>query len=122
MRLFTFCLLLFPTMALFSCASSAPKLSGVVVYGHEVRTVRLCGEQQLFWLHTTPEQNVFLAAEFQRLSKRPYQELYLDFTGRLMNNSPGEFSRAYDGTISLEVIHKLSIEIPDNCNTLRTAL
>ena len=40
----------------------------------------------------------------------------------IINGSPGELSIVYDGTISLEEVHKLSIESPDNCTTLRTAL
>ena len=119
MRLFPSCLFFLPVMALISCASPTSELSGVVVYGHEARTIRLCGEKKLFWLHMTPELHRLLDAEFQRLTQSPYQELYLDFAGSMTNGSPGEFAREYDGTITLEEIRNLSSEIPDNCKPVR---
>ena len=84
--LITVCTLLSSVSVLSSCTRSTMELSGVVVYGHEARTVQLCGEQQLLWLHTTPELHAFLETESRRLTQRPYQELYLDFVGSMMSD------------------------------------
>ncbi len=119
--LITVCTLLSSVSVLSSCTRSTMELSGVVVYGHEARTVQLCGEQQLLWLHTTPELHAFLETESRRLTQRPYQELYLDFVGSMMSDPPGEFSREYDGTIKLEEIRKLSTVIPDSCSRVKTS-
>ena len=119
--LITVCTLLSSVSVLSSCTRSTMELSGVVVYGHEARTVQLCGEQQLLWLHTTPELHAFLETESRRLTQRPYQELYLDFVGSMMSDPPGEFSREYDGTIKLEEIRELSAVIPDSCSRVKTS-
>ena len=119
--LITVCTLLSSVSVLSSCTRSTMELSGAVVYGHEARTVQLCGEQQLLWLHTTPELHAFLETESRRLTQRPYQELYLDFVGSMMSDPPGEFSREYDGTIKLEEIRELSAVIPDSCSRVKTS-
>jgi len=120
-HIFSVCILLSIVSVLSSCMQPTMELSGVVVYGHEARTVQLCGEQQLFWLHTTPELHAFLETESRRLTQRPYQELYLDFVGSMMSDPPGEFSREYDGTIRLEEIRELSAVIPDSCSRVKSS-
>lgn len=115
MHLHRLCLPLLLMLTLLSCARPAQKLSGIVVYGHEVRTVQLCGQLQVFWLHTTSEQRKQLVAEIQKLSQDPYRELYIEFNGEMGKAAPGEFAREYDGTIHVAKINMISAIIPDSC-------
>ena len=105
---------------LSACAKPAPELSGIVVYGHEVRTIRLCGDSQVFWLHATQEEQQKLLAQSRSLTSYPYQELYLEFTGSMMDEAPGEFAKEYVGAVKVESIKTLSVEIPDSCSRLKT--
>jgi len=114
-RLLSLLVLLF-VFNLQACAQPENKLLGVVVYGHEVRTVRLCGETQQLWLHLTPEQQMQLKSELQKVTTPLYQEAYIEFTGSMLDVPPGELAREYDGTIKVEQILKLSITVPDSCS------
>lgn len=94
-------------------------MSGIIVYGHEVHIVRLCGDSQAFWLHATQEQQRQLAAQTQSLTTYPYQELFLVFTGSINADAPGEFARDYAGTVNVERIIDISAVIPDSCSRLK---
>lgn len=107
------------TLVLVSCARPPTQLTGIIVYGHEVRTVRLCGDAQTFWLHLTQEQQQQLAAKSRNLTTYPYQELYLEFIGSKMSYAPGEFAKAYAGSIKVEQIWHVSVVIPNSCSRLR---
>ncbi len=108
-------LLLFLVVGLSSCAHSSAEFSGLLVYGHEARTIRLCDRPEIFWLATTPQQRQELAAAVQKLSQAPYQKLYVELSGTAGKNAPGEFSRDCDGTIQIMKIKKISSVIPDRC-------
>lgn len=115
-----FSLFIFMAVVLWSCARPPAQLSGIIVYGHEVRTIRLCGDSQTFWLHATQEQQQQLAAMSQNLITYPYQELYLEFTGRMLNDAPGEFAKEYAGTIKVEQVESISVVIPSSCSRLKS--
>ena len=119
MRILKVSLLVFMAVALLACARPTTQMSGIIVYGHEVRTIRLCGDSQTFWLHATQEQQQQLAAKSRKLTTYPYQELYLEFTGRMLNDAPGEFAKEYVGTVKAEQIISISVVIPDSCGRLR---
>jgi hypothetical protein len=90
-------------------------MGGVLIYGHEVRTVRLCGQAKTYWLHMSTEQHNQLRSQVNRISKEPYQELYSEFYGAFTDDFSGEFAKGYDGTIELQKVHSLSEEIPASC-------
>lgn len=121
MSIFRFSAFLLLPIVLFACSRPVAELSGIVTYGHEVRTVQLCGYPQLYWLHMTPEQHDQMEAEYQKLARQPYQELYLDFTGQLEDINPGEFAKSDEGTIRIEQIRAVSAIIPDNCDRVRSS-
>ena len=116
MILFRFGLALLAMLVLLCCSRSAQELSGIVVYGHEVRTVQLCGQPKVYWLQMTVEQQQRLKREQQRLTRQPYQGVYLDFRGETVADSSGEFAKQYDGTIRLEAILNVSATIPSSCS------
>lgn len=109
-------LLLLCVFNLQACAQPVNELSGVVVYAHEVRTVRLCGSTQQLWLHAKPERLMQLKSALQKITQQPYQESYIEFTGKMLDEPPGELAREYEGTIEIEQILKLSAIAPDDCN------
>ena len=117
---FFYLALLVSLFQLSACAKPAPELSGIIVYGHEVRSIRLCGDSQVFWLHATQEEQRKLLAKSRSLTSYPYQELYLEFTGSLMDEAPGEFAKDYAGAVNVESIKALFVEIPDSCSRLKT--
>lgn len=87
-----------------------------MIYGHEVRTVRLCNQTKTYWVQTTAELTERLKSHAHGMSKQPYQEFYLEFTGALTSENKGEFAKDYDGVIDLQKVHALSDKIPAQCN------
>lgn len=57
-----------------------------------------------------------LKSELQRLTAQSYQELYFEFSGRMLEKPPGELAKEYDGSIELEKIKKITVEIPNSCS------
>lgn len=108
-------LLLLLVAGLSSCVHSSSELSGFLVYGHEARTIQLCGHSEIFWLTTTPQQRRQLASAVQKLSQAPYQKLYIELSGTIGKDVSGEFSREYDGTVHMTKIKRISANIPDSC-------
>ena len=52
------------------------ELRGLLVLGHEVRSLQPCGDAGVFWLHAPGALRQQLQADYRRLAKRPYQPLY----------------------------------------------
>ena len=102
-------------LPLYGCSVSN-NMSGVMIYGHEVRTVRLCNQTKTYWVQTTAEITDRLKSHAPGMPKQPYQEFYLEFTGALASENKGEFAKDYDGVISLKKINSLSDKIPIKCN------
>ena len=115
-------LLLFLIVGLSSRVHSSSELSGLLVYGHEARTIQLCGHSEVFWLATTPQQRQQLAAAVKKLSEAPYQKLYIELIGSIGEDVAGEFSRAYDGTVHITKINTISDVIPESCLKNQTTL
>jgi hypothetical protein len=90
-------------------------MAGLMIYGHEVRTVRLCGETKTYWLQTSSEIQTRIKEQSSQLSKTPYQPLYLVFTGAFTDELEGEFAKEYDGAVLLKKVHTLSARIPVEC-------
>jgi hypothetical protein len=102
----------------FAC-SAKKKMSGVMVYGHEARTVKICGQTNVYWIHADKALQQQLRGQAQKLSNEPYGELYIEFSGVFSNSIKGEFAREYDGTIELQKVHVITAGIPANCNELK---
>lgn len=118
MRIFNFALFVALSL-LLSCAKPAPEMSGIIVYGHEVRTIRLCGDAQVFWLNVNPDEQRKLLAQSRNLTRYPYQELYIEFSGRWMDEARGEFAKQYAGAVELDKITRLSDQVPESCGTIK---
>ena len=115
MRLFRVFLVLISAVVLFSCSRPPLELSGIVVYGHEARSIQLCGCSQVFWLETTSQQRQQLVAELQKLPQKPYRQLYMELNGNMAKDSRGEFAKRYDGSIRIVKINRISATISDSC-------
>ena len=113
-------LLLLCIVGLASCVQSSSHMSGLLIYGHEVRTIQLCGHSEVYWLATTQQQRQHLVEAVQTLSQFPYQKLYIELSGTMGEDVAGEFSREYDGTIRVKKINRISAVIPDGCLNKRS--
>ncbi len=98
-----------------ACTPSPSPFVGLLVYGHEVRTLQLCNHSEIYWLVTTSRQRQQLAAAVAKFSSSPYQKLYIELNGIQGNEVAGEFARGYDGTVRITAIKTISATIPEDC-------
>jgi putative lipoprotein len=93
------------------------ELSGLVVLGHEVRTLQPCGDARVFWLHAPGVLHQQLQADYRRLAKRPYEPLYIEIEGVFSEQPVSGFAADYDGTIVVSEVRSISGDGIEACGT-----
>jgi uncharacterized membrane protein len=93
-------------LASISC-TLAEEHRGLFVFGHEAHTVRLCGDTRTLWVHSTGPIREQLQADYERLATHPYDEVYLEFEGKIVTEPSTGFAADYDGVIAVEKIRAM---------------
>ena len=93
------------------------ELRGLLVLGHEVRSLQPCGDTRVFWLHAPGALHQQLQADYRRLAKRPYQPLYIEIEGAFSEHPVGGFAADYDGTIVVSEVRSISGDGIEACGT-----
>ena len=87
---------------------------GLYTLGHEVHTFQPCKEKEIFWVSFN-----WAGIEMQRYYKQsqvlPYQPMYVEFRGQILEELVGGFAQEYDGLIRLSDVKTFSFKIPDHC-------
>jgi len=91
------------------------ELRGLLVLGHEVRSLQPCGDTRVFWLHAPGALHQQLQADYRRLAKRPYQPLYVEIEGAFSEHPAGGFAADYDGTIVVSEVRSVSRDGIEAC-------
>jgi putative lipoprotein len=111
-------------IALLSGAVTActTDMRGVLVFGHEARSLQPCGHARVFWVHV-PDALVReqLKGEYRRLVKRPYEPVYVELEGRYADQPSAGFAADYDGTIEVRELHSMSREGVEACRVREPA-
>jgi len=84
------------------------ELRGLLVLGHEVRSLQPCGDARVFWLHAPGALHQQLQADYRRLAKRPYQPVYAEIEGAFSEHPVSGFAADYDGTIVVSEVRSVS--------------
>ena len=105
-------------IALISLATSyahAAQVRGLLVFGHEVRTLQPCGDDRIFWLDVPDNLREPVEARYQAVASRPYQAVCAVIEGTSRNQPSGAFAADYDGAIVLSELHSISTVDADDC-------
>jgi len=91
------------------------ELRGLLVFGHEVRSLQLCGDPRVFWVqaHTAVRQQ--LETEYHRLARRPYETLYAELEGDFSEHPTSAFAADYDGTVTVREVRSVSRDGIEAC-------
>jgi uncharacterized membrane protein len=91
------------------------ELRGLLVFGHEVRSLQLCGDTSVFWLqaHTAVRQQ--LETEYHRLAGRAYETLYAELEGETSERPASGFATDYDGIIIVQKVRSISRDGTEAC-------
>jgi uncharacterized membrane protein len=83
-------------------------MRGLLVLGHEVRSLQLCGGTRVFWLHAPGPLRQQLQTEYDRLTNRPYQPVYIEIAGEFSEAPASGFAADYDGTVVISEVRLVS--------------
>ena len=95
----------------------AERLSGILIYGHEVRSFQPCDSDRMFWIHATGEHHRELLGQYNRLDAGPYEKLYAEIDGEFSDQMAGMFSRDFDVVINLNQVHQVSKQAMNSCQS-----
>lgn len=115
MRLMSFLL----GLLLFAMAgmTRAEEMRGLLVFGHEARTLQMCGDQRVFWLHASGSLHERLKSQYLALATAPYEPLYVELEGKILDHPVGSFAEDYDGTIEVSKLQSISRVDADVCRS-----
>ena len=94
----------------------AEDMRGTLVYGHEERTVRLCGDGRIYWITAPADVRGQIAAGVGRLTSRPYEAVMLDFDGEIVDRPLPGLAGDVDGIIEIRAIHWISRDGANACD------
>jgi uncharacterized membrane protein len=91
------------------------ELRGLLVLGHEVRSLQPCSDARVFWLHAPGALHRQLQADYRRLAKRPYEPLYAEIEGAFGEHPASAFAADYNGTIVVSEVRSVSRDGIEAC-------
>lgn len=100
---------------ILSGCTHAHQQRGVYVFGHQIRTVQMCGDPHVYWVVASREIRSRLESEHRRLTGRPYGEIYLEFRGETLEGPCEGFAAEYHGTMEITGIQEISATVPEDC-------
>jgi len=94
----------------------AEGMRGTLVYGHEERTVRLCGDGRIFWVTATADVRSRIVAAVERVTSRPYEPVMMDFDGAIVDRPLPGLAGDVAGIIEVPAICSISRDGVDACH------
>ena len=79
---------------------------GHYTWGHEVRSFQPCGSENAYWVKTSPEIQKELFEYHQANTSKPYEAVYIEFEGGVLDDERTGFARDYDGLVRIKTILK----------------
>jgi len=91
------------------------EMRGLLVLGHEARSLQLCADARVFWLQAPAPLRQQLETEYRRFAKRPYEAVYVELEGAFSEHTASGFAADYDGTILVREVRSVSRDGVDAC-------
>ena len=94
-------------------------MRGLLVMGHEARSLQPCDDDRTLWLSVRGVLQQQLTAAVRQLTMRPYEEVYVELDGELATEPAGEFAKDYDGTVKVREVSLVAKAGVDACRRER---
>ena len=88
---------------------------GIYYWGHEVNAFQPCGSEETYWVSASSWMLSPLKAYIESNTSQPYQPVYVEFRGHLLNEEVDGFAKNYDGLMRISEINAKRIDIPAEC-------
>ncbi len=86
----------------------AETIRGLLVYGHETRTLQPCGRDQRLWVIAKGDLHRQLQQRYLQLVRKPYEPVYAELEGDFTGMGKGEFGKPYAGVFTITHLLTLS--------------
>ncbi|GAB2988386.1 hypothetical protein GCM10027049_31270 [Mucilaginibacter puniceus] len=123
MKLYKLLFLLVSAFFFFPACKEKPKektsqpiiYKGMYSFGAEDRSFKDCNGATTFWVVDSSNK---LELEYSKLvvSEQPYVPVYIEVTGEKVPSVKGDANMAFDSTLVVYKVIKISKEIPVSCN------
>lgn len=111
-RVITILIILAP---LFCYAKDHEKIyKGTYSWGHEVHSFKPCNEKEDYWV-SFDWAGIEMHEFYKKADKKPYQLMYIEFRGQVLNEIVDGFADSYSGLIRISEVQKYTINIPGSC-------
>ncbi len=113
-------LLLLPV---FTFAASCDRVYvGLYRWGAEVNTFQPCGSKHTYWVSASYWILSPLKRYLHKSTSEPYQPVYIEMRGHLLDEKTDGFASQYDGLIRISEVISKNVVIPAGCKqTEKTA-
>jgi hypothetical protein len=89
-------------------AADAGKMRGLLVFGHEARSLQPCGGDRAYWLDVSGVQSERLEVQYRRLVTGSYDPVYAELDGEFVSQPDSGSAADYDGAIAVREILEVS--------------
>ena len=88
--------------------------SGTYVFGPEVQSFKPCNEKTNFWV-SFDWAGIEMHEFYQQSQTEPYQAMYIEFRGQVLDEVVDGFAEDYNGLIRISEVRKYTFEVPATC-------
>ncbi|XPF95765.1 hypothetical protein ACM9HF_07035 [Colwellia sp. RE-S-Sl-9] len=88
---------------------------GHYTFGHEVNSFQPCLSDKQFWVEGNSNTLEQLEKSYDALKVKPYQDVYVELTAKLLAQSDDGFAASYDGNIYVNQIIKIRKKSEVDC-------
>lgn len=111
-NVFFYALLMFSS---FVNANEYDKLhNGIYTWGPEVHSFKPCGSNTGYWV-SFDWAGIAMQSYYKANKTKPYQAMYIEFRGHLLNEKVDGFASDYAGLMRISEVHRYSFIIPSEC-------
>ena len=90
-------------------------VSGVFVYGHEVRSFQPCGTHRVLWVQGSERLMTALRESHHVLTSESYEEVFVKLRGEELPKQDDGFAADYDGIWVVEEVLKIHKRTEHDC-------
>jgi len=87
---------------------------GAYIRGHEVKEFTPCGSAKSYWVSFNWAGSE-LVQFYESKPREPYQPIYVEFRGHLLDEELDGFAASYDGLIRISEVYEMGDDIPADC-------
>jgi hypothetical protein len=105
------------TIFIAYCGSASGKeqiYKGSYVWGHEVHSFKPCNDKNDYWV-SFDWAGIEMHENYKKSITKPYQLMYLEFRGQILDEVVDGFAEEYAGLIRISEVKNYSFEVPSSC-------